>query len=571
MNNPLVQPKKWNLFPPPDRDWISQFPDIPDIILQLLANRNIRSQDDIDEFLNPDYGQDIRDPFLFRDMKKATDRIDRAISGNEPIVVHGDYDADGICASALLVETLSQLGAAATVFLPDREKDGYGLNVNTINNFHESGIRLIITTDCGVSNHSEVSKAVSLGIDVIITDHHTIPQQLPTEAAAIIHPNMPGETYPSPFLSGGGVAWKLACALSSIDHHHRLASGYEKWLLDLAAISTIADMVSLIGESRTIVRYGLIVLQKTKRMGLRLLLDQIKMKRIEPSTISFFIAPRINAAGRMDHASGAYVLLTSLDRSECERIVPIIERQNKDRQMMTDIIVEEARHQTEDQKDQSLIFVHGDDWPSGLLGLIAGKLVQEINRPVIATCTSQGRRRGSGRSVPSINLMQALQTASDLFDHYGGHPQAVGLTVKERFEQSFQNKLRSAVDDQANGQIFQPCINIDYELMCKDITWGLIEKLNGFQPHGMGNPKPLFLTKGVVVVSISSVGNDGQHLRMVVEQQGVRRQAIAFGLGKREAECRLKTKIDIVYEIDVNEYQGTRDIQLKIQDFRQNL
>jgi single-stranded-DNA-specific exonuclease len=307
--------RKWEVASKIDDEIKARFPEIAPTVLQLLWNRGLRTQAAIDEFLNPDYGRDLHDPFLFRDMSKACERLGRACREREKIAVHGDYDADGVCAAAIAVTTLRALGAEAGVFLPHREIDGYGLNRRTVERLAAEGVKVIVTCDCGIANAAEVALAREKGMDVIITDHHALPAELPG-AFATIHPQVPGETYPRDGLAGGGVAWKLAQALvrRAARGGVALPPGFEKWLLDLVAISSVADLVPLLGETRTLVKYGLVVLGKTRRVGLRELMlaagvyaeDGRPRRAIDSATIGFQIAPRLNAAGRLDHANAAF-------------------------------------------------------------------------------------------------------------------------------------------------------------------------------------------------------------------------------------------------------------------------
>lgn len=566
-----ISMKEWRVAPAADEEFCKQFPELPKVVLQLLSNRNMMTQTQIDEFLHPDYEHDIHDPFLFRDMRKAVDAIVAAIQSKKKIIVHGDYDADGVCAATLLVTTIEALGGIVDVFLPDREKDGYGLQVHNIERFAKEMAKLIITADCGISNTKEIDRAKELGMGVIVTDHHTQPLKLPDAAVALIHPHLDGETYPFKDLAGGGVAWKLAAALAKDTRVGPLADGFEKWLLDCAAISTVADMVPLLGESRTMVKYGLIVLQKTRRPGLRALLDLTHPKKINATTIGFQIAPRINAAGRMDHSNSAYRLLMSKTPEEAVKYAALLDRQNTDRQHMTEVITEEARNQLKLQGERPIYFAHSDAWPAGLLGLVAGKLVHEFQRPVIATCLSKGKRKGSGRSIPQVNLIEALQKNQSYLVAYGGHPQAAGMTIQPQQEKAFEEALAASILESTKNTSLTQYLEVDAEMTLAEVNWELFELLLAFEPFGMKNPRPRFLTKGVRVMEVSCVGNRQQHLRLTVEQNGQLRKGIGFGLGDCQEFCRLKEKIDIVYEVDVNEWNGNRELQIKFEDVRKSL
>ena len=354
--------KKWNILPYAPQSFFEEFPQLPPLVANLLYHRNIRTQKLMDEFLHPDYSKDVYDPFIFNDMEKAVDRIFIAIEKKEKITIHGDYDADGVSASAILASMLKALDYNNfDVFLPHRETDGYGMNKNTINTLHHEGVKLIITCDCGISNAPEVELANSLGMNVIITDHHSIPTKLPP-AYAIIHPKIDGEKYPDKGLAGGGVAFKLmqGVMIKHKEKNNLLPNGqthaaFEKWQLDMVAIASVADMVPLLGESRTLTKYGLIVLNKTKRMGLQKLLlearliqeDGSKKREIDADTISFQIAPRINAAGRMNHANVAYKLFMSEIGDDAADLAFELNQNNQDRQKVTDELLKKAVEQVE--------------------------------------------------------------------------------------------------------------------------------------------------------------------------------------------------------------------------------
>ncbi|MFH2018369.1 MAG: single-stranded-DNA-specific exonuclease RecJ, partial [bacterium] len=435
-------PKKWNILPSPPAIFLNSHPELPPSITRLLWNRNLRTQEQIDEFLNPDYFQDLHDPFLFKDMPKALDIIFKAIEDQKNIVVHGDYDADGVCAAAILITALKKFGAKNTsVFIPHREIDGYGLNAKTVELFKDQNIGLIITCDCGVSNVAEIKMAKEFGMQVIVTDHHSIPATTPP-ADAIIHSKMPDETYPDKNICGAATAFKLVQAL--LKKHKetneflpdgQIHEAFEKWMLDLVAIATIGDMVPLLGESRTLARYGITVLNKTKNLGLQRLLiaaniaDETGKPRrgqYNAFTVGFQIVPRLNAAGRMDHANTAFALLVSEDEEEAAKLAEQLCKNNTDRQKMTEKMVDEAVKQIEEtkQEDNPFLFVLGEDWGMGILGLIAGRLKDKYYKPVMAMGRDEDEIFGSGRSILEFNLIRAMQSVPKMFEKFGGHPQA---------------------------------------------------------------------------------------------------------------------------------------------------
>ena len=614
--------KKWIVTEPPPKEFSEAHPELPAIVARLLWNRNLKTQEQIDEFLNPDYEGDIHDPFLFNDMDKAVALIWECLEHDKKIVVHGDYDADGVCASAIILTTLKKLGAKKTgVFLPHRETDGYGLNNRTIQLLKDGGAELIITCDCGIGNTEEITLAKKLGMSVIVTDHHAMPAVFPP-ADAIIHPLVPGEKYPDKTLAGGGVAFKLAQAL--LQHHRqlnchpersegslnpikrdssatpqndkdatqcKLPSGEsyasaEKWLLDLVSISTVGDMVPLVGESRTLVRYGLTVLNKTKNVGLKKLLavaglidENGKSKRtFDTQTISFQIAPRINAAGRMDHANVAFALLMAETEDEADSLALQLNKNNTDRQKLTDQIAAAARKQIKDtkQENNSIIFVFGENWATGIVGLIAGRVKEEFGKPVIAMGLNNGLITGSGRSVPGFNMIETLKTIPEFFYKFGGHPQACGFSLKNREAlEEFKTTLLTKADIGTKDLDLTPQIKIDAEVDLDEVNWKLYDILQKFEPFGVANEEPLYAATGLTVMGVDPVGSDGKHLRLMVKHNShIVRKTIAFGFGNVErhpdnwSALRPGDKIDLAFTVGVNEWNGNRELQLEVKDIK---
>lgn len=543
--------KKWNILPPAPAEFIQAHPELPITVANLLWNRNLRTSETIDEFLNPDYTQDLHDPFLFNDMMKAAEIIFSAIAEQKKIVVHGDYDADGVTAAAILTSSLKKLGAASvSVFIPHREIDGYGLNKNTVESFKKQKIDLIITCDCGISNIEEVKLAKKYGLQMVITDHHTIPTVTPV-ADAIIHPKMPNEKYPDKGLCGAAVAFKLVQGLLKKHHatNNTLPDGqkhesFEKWMLDLVAIATIGDMVPLLGESRTLTRYGLTVLNKTKNLGLKKLLiatgranenGRAKNGTFDAFTVGFQIVPRLNAAGRMDHANTAYGLLVAETEEEAEKLALQLCKNNSERQKITDQMVNEAKEQIKitNQENNPFLFVLGENWPTGILGLIAGRLKDFYYKPVMVMGKNEKEIFGSGRSVSEFNMIAAMQSIPEYFDKFGGHPQACGFTLKSP---DILEKLKLILTEKANAATANmelvPQIDIDAEVDLDDVDWRMYDLLQKFEPFGQGNEEPAYLAKKLTIVGINPVGQDGKHLRLMLKHNShTVKKTIGFGLG----------------------------------------
>lgn len=585
-----IKEKKWVLKKPMPQSFSDSFPEIPSIIKQLLCDRSITTQEKIDEFLNPDYTKDVHDPFLFKDMEKAVQKIIDAALNNDLIVIHGDYDADGVSASVILTNALRELGANFEVFLPHRETDGYGLNERTVRLLHERKAKIIITCDCGISNAQEIDSANALGISTIITDHHAHPEKLP-QAFAIIHPKIPGETYPDKTLAGGGVAFKLAQALLQKyeQKHGKLPGGkahdaFSKWLVDMVAISSIADMVPLLGETRTLVKYGLVVMNKLRRPGLKKIIQlsgiinhktDLKKLKITPQDIAFKIAPRINAAGRMNHANVAYNLLVCEDPAQADKLGEELQKNNSDRQVLTEQLVKEAREMAEKsgQSSNYAIFVLGKNWSTGIIGLIASKIKDIYNKPSIVMGLNNGEITGSGRSVPGFDLIKALQEIQDsaqYFKKFGGHPQACGFTIKEPgMLENFKKDLLGKAESALKSTDLAPSINIDAEVELEDINWELYDLIDKFEPFGIGNPEPRYLARALKIINIENVGNDGKHVKIhVTHKTGVVRKLIGFFCSELCSGILKGDNVDLVFEVGVNEWNGTRELQLKIVDLR---
>lgn len=562
-----VSERRWVVKDPVPQEILNQFPEVPALAVTLAHHRGIATEEEIEAFLNPEYRIHQHDPYLFVDMRKAVDRIVRAISNNERIVIHGDYDADGVCGSAVLYTTLRALKANVEVYLPHRDTEGYGLNMNTVQTLQDTGTRLIITVDCGISNVAEVEKAVELGMDVIVTDHHSEPPSLPKGALAILNPKVSTETYPFKFLAGVGVAFKLSQALIT---HFDLGEAFEKWLLDLVAISTVTDFVSLTGENRVFEKYGLVVLRKNKRLGLQ---KWFEVTSIDPSTadtgtIGFKLGPHINAAGRVKHANMAFELLVEEDPVRATELAEELKKTNASRQRISDSMGKEAIVQAEQQKEEFAIVAIGPEWPVGLVGLVAGRISSEYMRPSFVISKSNGTIMGSGRSVEQFNLVEALQSMPELFVKYGGHPQACGFTIKDEASlEQFILRMRERARTQLQGADMRKTVRVESVLRLSDIDWKLFDLLLQCAPYGEGNPEPIFVSEKVMIEELAAIGKTAGHLRLTVSQgASPRRKCIAFGYGELAETLRIGQEIDIAYTVTVNEWNGNRELQLAIKD-----
>lgn len=540
------------------------------VILQLLFNRGLSEAEEIEKFLHPRY-EDLHDPFLFSDMRKFVERIKAAKESAEKICIYGDYDSDGVCSAALLVAALRQVDLQnIEIYIPHREREGYGLNRAAIDYLVEQGVKLLITVDCGSSNVAEVKYAQNFGLDVMILDHHEEPPELPQGVVAFLNPHLKNEPYPFKNLAAAGVVFKAAQALWQ---SFNLPPGGEKWLLDLVAIATVTDMVPLLGENRIFVKYGLKVLNKTRRPGLQSLIEVMRSAAgpLGVYEIGFMIGPRLNAAGRLDHANTAYKLLTAASKDEALELAGSLNSTNIERQSETARILKEALIQVEPQLEHHRVLVAmGENWPVGLVGLVSGRITEKYNRPsLVATQTEKGLT-GSGRSILGFNITEALSSARDLLERFGGHEGACGFTIKTG---SSLEALQSALDERA-GQVLTEAdllktLAIDAELPLAEIDFDLLAALADLEPYGMANPRPKFVAYAVRVADVSVVGKTGDHLRLRLEQGNVTFGAIGFGLGAGwHGVLNPGDLIDIVFEPDINEWNGRKDIQLKIVDIK---
>ena len=600
-----------------------KFPEFTEVVLQLLWDRNLKTQEQIDEFFNPDYETDLHDPYLMKDMKKTVKRIYEAIEKNEKILVYGDYDVDGITSSAIIINTLTELKSIISkikkekakefidIYIPDRETEGYGLNKKAIKKAKENKTDLIITVDCGISSAVEIETANKLGIDVIITDHHHPPEKIP-KALAVINPKQKNCKYPFKELAGVGVAFKVAqalifrvtnrdtsegdipeCRLQKYPYLLHITPGFEKWLLDLVVLGTVADCVGLIGENRTLSKYGLLVINKTKRIGLKKLVSTAglttrengniqKKKIIDTTAISFILAPRLNAAGRMDHANTSYELLTTESEKRAGELVGKLEKNNYSRQRLTEKTINEIKSRISKYKsDLPKIIIESDpEWKIGIVGLVAGKLTDEYARPFLILRESKDESAGSGRSIPEFNLIETIEKCGDILINFGGHSQAAGLKIKNSNLKKFRKKINSIADEILKEDDLVPFVEIDFEINHEQINWQLIDEIEKFKPFGQENKNPVFVVKKLEVHEVRSVGNGNSHLKLcfktILKNKSVKYfPAIAFRLGELAKEMPDKKPglrwgdiVDVVFQLEINEWNGNRELQMNVLDLK---
>ncbi len=551
------------------------FPELEVEIEQLLLDRGVDSVEKKEAFVKPGYETESLDPFLLIDMNLAVKRTLIAIEKKEKICVYGDYDADGVTASTLLLDFFGQIEVETIAYLPDRATEGYGINKGALDYLKEQGVKLMITVDCGVSNAKEVEYAKGIGIEIIILDHHHLPENIP-KAVAVVDQKREGDPYPNKDLAGVGVAFKFLQALTS------KMEDYDdeklKWLLDLVAIGTIADCVELSTENRMLVKFGLLVLSKTKRVGLHHLFQVGKININEhniPSSyeVSFQIAPRINAAGRMDHANSAQKLLlcNKFQEAQARLLALEIEEQNKYRQKVTTRIVDEVFAKIKNGKNQKMIIESSPDWNFGVVGLAAGKVAEAFHKPTILfqKYENEGEKlmRASCRSIPQFNVVEALEKNKDLLLKYGGHSQAAGLTLKEKNFEEFQKRMQLEMKDIDEKDLVKEVL-IDICIPFERINDKLVQELSLLEPYGMGNGKPVFCCESLKVSGVRTVGNGDAHLKLQLSDQNEEHflDAIGFSIANKFQKIEVGSLIDIAFNLEMNEWNGNRTPQAMVVD-----
>ncbi len=554
----------------------NKFPDVNKIILNILYNRGI-TEDKIYNFLNPDYDKDIYDPFLFNDMQKVVDKVFDSIKNREKICIYGDYDADGVGASFLMASFLKKIGCDVFCYIPDRKNEGNGLNEKAIDYIKNEGASLIITVDNGIVAFDEVNYIHSLGMEVIISDHHEqMPHRLPN-AYAIINPKVEGEKYPFRELCGAGVAFKIISALALKHKDRDELLKYIKWNLDIVAIATISDLVPLIDENRVIAKYGLTVLNKTRNLGLKEIIKISNLNDFQDGEnggitsydVGFRIGPRLNAAGRMDHANAAYELLMSSDIEEAKNIAEDLNNKNNERQnIVTNAVKWFIKENGDKINDRKIIIAHNDSWPVGVVGLIASKLKDYYNLPVFALTTENNNIVGSGRSVEGFDITKAMQENSNLFIKFGGHKMACGCTIPYDKYNEFRRIMDEYADKNLSISQVENYLDIDLELNFKDINIDLCNALKILEPFGKNNEDLIFCSKNVDVISCSIFGKNGDHFKMNVRQDNTFFTVIAFYNKDLFDKIKSGDKLDLAYSIDVDQWGGKQEIRLMYKDHK---
>lgn len=540
--------------------------DIPTILFEILTSRGMKPEE-MPGFLYPDYDRDLHDPLRLADMDKAVERILLAAQDREQVVVYGDYDIDGITASAVVIEGLRALGLEARSYIPDRFEEGYGINQAALERLQTEGVGLVISVDCGITSIAEALWAREHGLDLIVTDHHAVGPEIPN-ALAVINPKRSDDRYPFKDLAGVGVAFKLVQALQQAAG--KPVSGQEKWLLDLVAMGTICDIVPLVGENRVLARYGLTVLRRTRRVGLQELarVGGVKLDRIGAYEVGYVLGPRMNAAGRLEHAAGSLELVMTNDRQRAQQIAEELDVLNQQRRADQAAIFEAADNMAHEFEQDKVLVLADGRWSHGVVGIVASKLAEKWQRPVLLAQVLGQTVKGSARSVPGFNMVEALRSQEQLLSRFGGHFFAAGYTLP--FERL--GELRRGLNDYY-AQVDAGAVEVEEmlpDLRRTDLagmTLEFLEILELLEPHGNANPKPLAMLEGLLVESVRPVGADGSHLSLKLrDTMGKSLSGIGFGLAKRYNELKVGDRVGVRGQIGRNEFQGRVSAQIIISD-----
>ena len=552
---------RWNLLPlAPDRH-LANIPGAPPLLAQLLYNRGVREPSQLEPFITADKRLS-GDPSLLPDMTLAVTRIYRALLSGENIAIYGDFDADGISGTALLVKGLSSLGGRVTPYIPHRLTEGYGLKTAALENLRNKGISLVITVDCGITALAEVKQAKRVGLDIIITDHHTPLSEIPP-AVAIVNPKRAGSSYPFPELTGAGVAIKLLQALfEGIGKQEQLDE-----MLDLVAVGTIADMAPVSGENRYWVKQGLKLINTNPRLGIREIIAQagLTIGSLDAESISWIIAPRLNAAGRLAHAMTSYKLLMTDSLPEARELAMWLEQKNEERQRLTTKALNKAKGQILAEGISPLLIASDRDYPVGIAGLVAGRLSEQFYRPAIVIRTGEVVSSGSCRSIPEFNIILALNQCSQLLSQFGGHAQAAGFILPTKNLARLKQHLFELATTQLAGADLRPQLDIDAETKLPELSGNTFNLIQQLAPFGRGNPPPTFLSRRVEVVDCHTMGSNREHLRLKLRQGGIVWDGVGFRMGSYLAE--ISPHLDIVYNLEIDRWRGEERLRLNILDF----
>lgn len=561
--------KKWQIYQTNEEqiEKLKEEYGLNELLATILSNRNITEEDQIRLFLEPTRN-DFYDPYLIKDMEIAVERIIKAIENKEKVTIYGDYDVDGITSITVLKSFLKEIGLEASVYIPNRLDEGYGLNKKAIDKIAKEGCNLMITVDCGISGIEEIEYANTLGIETIVTDHHEPGNELPN-AVAVIDNKRKDSKYPFRELAGVGVVFKLTQALSK-----RLNLKEEAYLkyLDIVCVGTISDIVPLVDENRVIAKLGLMLVKQTKNIGLRSIINSSGYTKIDSNTISFGVAPRINACGRMGKAKEALDLLLSTDIQEVNELTQKLNDHNKERQETEKAIFENAVEKIEKEKlnENKAIIVGGENWHHGVIGIVSSKITDMYFKPsILLSFEEDGVGKGSGRSIPGFDLHDALMQCLDTIEKFGGHSMAVGITVKKENLENFKREFEQIAEENKIDQII-PIINIDAKINLNEINKEMVESIKQLEPFGEANKMPIFAFKNLKIDSIRALSG-GKHLKLTLKNNNNIINAIGFNIGYLAEEYLIGDKVDVAGVLEINTFGGVDNLQINIKDIMKSI
>ena len=561
--------KQWNLPPHTPQEFIDQMAawKAHPVIAQILYRRGFTDPAQAAELFSI-YGKDDN-PFSLKGMTEAVYRLRMAIRNHEPIAIYGDFDCDGVCSTVVLTQALQKLGAVVRPYIPSRVDEGYGLNSPALKNLAGEGVKVVVTVDCGIRSVQEVIDGTSYGLDMIISDHHSIGPEIPP-ALAVINPKQVDCTYPEKMLAGVGLAYKIAQGLYMEAQRRKFKTdGWHPndWL-DLVAMGTVADIAPLLGENRMLVQEGLKRLNAPERPGLKALygVAGVKTGRVSAVTIGFLLGPRINAAGRLRSALLAYNLLCEGEMSQAVRQAEELNALNQERQQKTETMQGWAEEQMEEGRVEPLLFAADERFEQGVVGLVASRLTETYYRPSVVVQIGHEESHGSCRSIPEFHITHALDQCSDLLERFGGHAAAAGFTVRNERIGQLKARLLEIADGELAGQALLPSLDIDAELPLSQATLETADALAGLEPTGEANRTPIFMARDLSLVEQRTVGSDGRHLKLTLSDGVTRMEAIAFRLG--ELAGKIPERIDVAYNLEADEWNDQRRLQLNVRDLR---
>ncbi len=563
---------RWTVHPSdlPSEGELSRELGVRPLVARLLVNRGLRETSEAAAFLEASLSKHLRSPMLFREMPAASARLLAAVRSREKICIYGDYDVDGVTGSTALLLFLRELGVEPDIYIPNRMREGYGLRAEALRELATRGAKLIVTVDCGAAAHEEVALAASLGLEVIVCDHHQAPRIRPP-ALAVLNPAVPDSGFPFAGLCAAGVVFYLLMGTRMLLRESGATVPDLRRYLDLVALGTVADLVPLLEENRVLVKHGLRELGKTDRPGIRSLLRVAGVDDVSVGALAFRLGPRINAGGRLADAMRAVELLSSRDLKETRRLAELLDAQNRERRAVEEAIFVEAERmiQSFPDRDRRRSYVlSSEGWHAGVVGIVASRLVERYVRPVVLLAVEGETSRGSGRGIAGVSLVEVLHRCADLLERYGGHRMAAGLTVKTSAFSAFAARFEEAISGMTREEDFQPSITVDSVLDLEQVSLDLLDDLKPLEPHGPGNPQPLFLANAARVVSSRIVGKG--HLKLTLASPGSGRILDAIGFRMADLQPETGATVDVLFSPEINRWEGREKIQLSLRSIRKS-